>query len=171
MGTSGYRLSGHIAMTATFLSLGALSSGAAWAQDAVLLQCEFPNGKGVVLSAHENGVSYRFGHPGQSPDLALERPYAEVVVTPWPGVGGAIWEELRLTNGDVSYVLWGALDRMTDDHEMTGGIVVERNGKELARFDCVPETLDYTVFGFSDAYEAAGYCWDSYALIWKEDCE
>ncbi|PTQ71292.1 hypothetical protein C8N42_10866 [Celeribacter persicus] len=153
--------------------LSAMLTGIAPAQaeDEPLFSCAFSNGKAVTLMADEQRVTYIFGHPDQPPELVLQRPYAEVEVTPWPGVGGAIWEELRLMNGDVSYMLWGALDRMTDEHERSAGIVVERDGEELARFECLPETLDYAVFTFADAYEAAGYCWDFDAQIWQESCE
>ncbi|WP_460274923.1 hypothetical protein [Celeribacter sp. ULVN23_4] len=146
-------------------------SEAAKGQEAPLLQCKFSNEKYVSLTADAAGVTYRFGRPGQMPELELNRPYSEVVVTPWPGVGGSIWEELRLKNGDINYVLWGDFDRMSEAHDVRAGIVVERSGEELARLDCLPETIDYTVFGFADAYEAAGYCWDFDEDAWQEVCE
>jgi hypothetical protein len=157
-------------LIATCVLMG-LTVPPAYAEETVLLACGFANGKSLSLTAHPEGVTYRFGRPGLVPELELNRPYAEVDVTPWSGVGGSIWEELSLTNGDVSYLLWGDFDRMTDDHDMSGGIIVLRGEEDVAHFDCLPETVSYTVFGFADAYEAAGYCWDSYAMIWKEDCE
>ncbi|WP_417267297.1 hypothetical protein [Celeribacter baekdonensis] len=152
------------------LVLSAMPLGAP-AQAETLLQCSFSNGKTVVLETDETGVAYRFGRPGQTPELTLHRPYDQVDVTPWPGIGRSIWEDLSLHNGEVTYRLWGALDRMSEDHELSAGLIVEQGEEELARFECLPNSVNYAVFSFSDAYEAAGYCWNFEDVMWQETCE
>ncbi|KAB6717810.1 MULTISPECIES: hypothetical protein [Roseobacteraceae] len=152
------------------LPLCAMPFGAV-AQAEPLFQCTFANGKTVVLETDETGVVYRFGRPGQTPELTLHRLYDQIDVTPWPGVGRSIWEDLSLHNGAVTYRLWGALDRMSEDHELSAGLIVEQGEDELARLECLPDSINYAVFSFSDAYEAAGYCWNYEGFIWQEACE
>lgn len=141
------------------------------AQAEPLFQCPFPNGKLVTVTAGDAALIYEFGPPHAAPELRLVRDYEDVSVRPWNGVGGSIWEELALSNGDVTYRIWGAFDRMTEAHEKTGGIVVEQDGEELAQLDCTPNGVVYTPFGFFDAYEAAGFCWNLEADRWQEVCE
>ncbi|NVK46600.1 MAG: hypothetical protein HWE33_09890 [Rhodobacteraceae bacterium] len=143
----------------------------AQAQDEPLFHCQFDNGKEVTLRTFEDGVSYVFGRPKTKPELFLTRTYDEIAVTPWNGVGRSIWEDLEFQNADVTYRIWGNFDRMTEAHEITGGILVERGEEDLARLECLPGTVIYTPFSFSDAYEAAGYCWDFDDSQWQEQCE
>ncbi|MCA0043017.1 hypothetical protein [Celeribacter litoreus] len=143
----------------------------AMAQSDPLFHCHFPNGKEVTINVQAEGVSYAFGPPHAAPELQLERPYADVGVLPWNGVGRSIWEEIRIPNGDVTYAVWGSFDRMTEAHEVSGGIVVERGGEELARLDCAPSGVIYAPFSFSDVYEEAGYCWSFETERWQEACE
>ncbi|MBW6416741.1 hypothetical protein [Celeribacter sp. PS-C1] len=143
----------------------------AQAQEASLFHCQFANAKEVTLRVTETGMSYAFGRQHSTPELTLWRTFDEIEVTPWNGVGRSIWEDIAFANGDVTYRIWGNFDRMTEEHEVTGGILVERGDEDLARLDCLPYTVNYTLFSFSDAYEAAGYCWDLGANHWQERCE
>ncbi len=143
----------------------------AQAQDEPLFQCQFVSGKEVTLRTSAQGMSYVFGRPNAKPELFLLRKYDEIGVTPWNGVGGSIWEVIEFRNADVTYRIWGDFDRMTEAHEITGGIMVERGEEDLARLECLPGTVTYTPFSFSDAYEAAGYCWSFDDSQWQEQCE
>ncbi len=152
------------------LGLAVLSAGPALAQDA-LFSCQFANGKAAALTADESGVTYTFGLPGKAPELVLRRGYADIRVRPWNGVGRSIWEDLTLTNAGYSYVLWGSADRMEENAPMEAGVIVEQGGEEIARLDCLSESLSYAVFSFADAYEAAGYCWNFDTQSWDRGCE
>lgn len=143
----------------------------AQSQEAPLFHCQFANAKEVTLRASETGMSYVFGRRHSTPELTLWRAFEEIDVTPWNGVGRSIWEDIAFANGDVTYRIWGNFDRMTEEHEVTGGILVERDDEDLARLDCLPHTVTYTPFSFLDAYEAAGYCWNFEANHWQERCE
>lgn len=158
----------------------ALPRAPALADTPPLFQCEFANGKTVTLTAADQGITYRFGRPGHAPELQLYRLYSEVFVTPWPGIGRTIWEEISLGNDGYTYRIWGALDKMKAVEDassaLSAGLIVARgepgqDGEELAQLDCQPGSISYDVFAFSDTYEAAGYCWDSAGQIWKERCE
>ncbi|SFI49693.1 hypothetical protein [Celeribacter neptunius] len=147
-------------------------------EEVPLFHCGFANGKSVTLDAGIDGAGleglrYRFGRPGKMPELEVFRPYEEVRVTPWPGVGRSIWEDLSLTNGDYSYRIWGSLDKEKAVEEaadaLAGGVIVEQGEHEIARLDCLPESVSYTVFSFADTYAEAGYCWDFEHESWRRD--
>lgn len=129
----------------------------AWAlcnpDERTFLTCEFPNGKYVEVCMNDEYVRYRFGRLGQSPELHLARSYGDgAEAVPWNGVGRAIWEAVRLTNGDITYEVYGGFDKIDaiEDNPdagspFFGGIfVTDGQGTELAHLQCIPSTVDYS---------------------------
>jgi len=96
-----------------------------------------------------------------------------VDVTPWPGVGGSIWEEMIFANDDVEYVVWQNMQRDPENTDHSGGVHVREKGAEddfLTSLTCNQEILfsEGGIFAFSDAKLANGQDWDLDQRIWVE---
>ena len=129
----------------------------AWAEcdpdQNMFMACSFPNGKYVEVCLTDELARYRYGRPGQSPELHLALPYGDgAEFVPWQGIGRTIWEAVRFTNEDVVYEVYGGFDRVeavewdpeTEVSPVFGGIYVEdRQGEVLARLECTPGTVEY----------------------------
>lgn len=140
----------------------------------VLLSCKIEDRDRVLSVCAANGQAYySYGVPDHVPELELVRALRDVDVTPWPGVGGSIWEEMIFANEDMEYVVWQSMLRDPENPEHTGGVGVRTIGAEddfLASLNCDPETLfsEVGVFAFSDAKLANGQGWDLDQRIWVE---
>ncbi len=123
------------------------------ANERTFMSCSFANGKYVEVCTTDDVARYRFGRPGQTPELALSLRFGQgAEAVPWPGLGRTIWEAVRLTNNDVVYEVYGGFDKfeaVEDDPDddifpQFGGIYIEdRLGIELAHLQCIPSTVDY----------------------------
>ena len=101
----------------------------------------------------DNLARYSFGQPGHTPELALSLGFGQgAEFVPWTGIGRTVWEAVRLTNNDVTYEVYGGLDKFEafeddpndDIYPLFGGIYIEdRQGKELAYLECIPSTVTY----------------------------
>ncbi len=130
--------------------------------------CTMGGGKKVLdVCLAGDTLGYSYGKVGRSPDLVLRAHVRNANYVPWNGIGRALYEEVRFYNKDVTYIVWGAVDRLTSGNPVTGGVVVEQNGKTLARLECDPNRASY---GFEQVYqqmEALGQCWDHTARSWS----
>jgi hypothetical protein len=129
----------------------------AWAacasDERTFMSCTFANGKAVEVCMTDNVARYSFGRPGQTPELALSLRFGQgAEFVPWNGIGRTISEAVRLTNNDVTYEVYGGLDKFEafeddpndDIYPLFGGIYIEdRQGKELAYLECIPSTVTY----------------------------
>jgi hypothetical protein len=115
------------------------------------MSCSFANGKAVEVCTTDDVARYRFGRPGQTPELSLRFGEGAEAV-PWSGIGRTIWEAVRLTSNDVIYEVYGGFDKFEaveddpndDIYPQFGGIYIEdRQGNELAHLQCIPSTVDY----------------------------
>ncbi|MFE3837182.1 hypothetical protein [Pseudogemmobacter sonorensis] len=119
--------------------------------------------------AGEGSFSYSFGPPGR-PDLSLSVPMSAGSVTPWSGVGRAIWSSVRFFNADYEYEAWNSFDRLEQEAGLQAGVSVLRNGTLLAHFECQGGEIA-PVFTLEDAMAAAGYCWNTEDFGWRRsDC-
>ena len=129
------------------------------------------NGKSLSVCYDADRVHYRFGAPGQPPELALSSPVAEVDYTPWPRIGRAIWESVLFPNDGYVYEVFAGFDRMImeDDPEEPafGGVQVLRDDQIIAELRCAPDTVDFTWGeGLFLAKEAAGLSYDISTGTW-----
>ena len=93
----------------------------------------------------------------------------------WPGVGRTIWEDMTFHNGDHSYTISRAMDRMIaeDDPDqstdMRGTVVVTKRNETLSELECDPGSVSFGDFyPLFEAKEAAGQCWDREAFAWAK---
>ena len=142
-----------IRITAFVLALmvpGFASAGCA-VGETEFVSCTLKDGKKKLETCRgEARASYWFGSPAGKADLALTVQDTQFEHTPWSGMGATIWEELAFRNSDVTYTVFGAIDRFYPEEEggevevfVSAGIVVSQAGKELARLECDPGSVSF----------------------------
>ncbi|MDF2232296.1 hypothetical protein P2H44_06980 [Albimonas sp. CAU 1670] len=124
----------------------------------------------VCIDADAERFRYAFG-PADAPELTLEEPFSAGTVTPWNGVGRAIWESVAFRNGAYVYEAWHALDRLTEDPALEGGVDVLKGETLVASLTCRPgpDATLAPIFALEDAMHAAGYCRDREANAWRRE--
>ncbi|SEW45157.1 hypothetical protein SAMN04488515_3293 [Cognatiyoonia koreensis] len=134
--------------------------------------CTFNGGKKeMVVCLEGSDVTYRFGPSGGTPELALRVPITDADYTPWPGVGRAIWEGMVFYNGDYSYEVSAAFERMfndSDEPEPTrGGILIMQGETVVAELTCDVGSVDwaYGDGGLWAAKTRAGQCWKDFSWV------
>lgn len=90
---------------------------------------------------------YRYGKPGQEPELTLSATPAEVDYTPWNGVGRYIWATLTFDNKGYRYQLAYSVDKNTSTEE--GFLNVFEPGADEPSFSrsCRPGSIDGSLDG------------------------
>ena len=145
-------------------------------EDATFLACMVEtSGKSLSVCLEDGAVVYRFGPVG-APELILSQSVAQVDYRPWNGVGKAIYEEVRFPRSDVSYVVFGGIDRIDGEEEIIaapfGGVEVIRGETVLGKFSCTPETTRFSWGeGLSNAKRAAGFTWKGVQQKWVKTAD
>jgi len=103
-----------------------------------LYNCPFQDGR-VLSVCMDEQIAYRFGRPG-APELNLERAFSSDSVS--YGVdrrrGEGVQTRVRFQNGNYDYVVYSSQTGGRGDarHPGESGVVVQRSGREVARFEC-----------------------------------
>ncbi|MFQ5622510.1 MAG: hypothetical protein ACE5FS_03845 [Paracoccaceae bacterium] len=146
-------------------ALGACPEGSA-----NILSCTLSaGGKAVSACWRDETASYAFGRPGAAPELTIETPLTEAGYRPWNGIGGSIYEEVTFANRGVSYTVWAAMERNQEANPLSGGILVTRDGAEIAALKCDPGSVETGFGALFERMEQLGRCWDYGEHAWK-DC-
>ena len=134
-----------------------------------LFHCTFQGGKKAVdICLQGDVVLYRFGPVSGTAELLLARSVIGVDMTPWSGVGRAIWEEVTFHNNVYSYHISYSVDRIASEEVLpTGGLIVAEGDSELADLTCDPGSVGaadfYPVY---EAKEVAGQCYSRDDFTW-----
>lgn len=97
--------------------------------------------KGKLIQVCDSGktIDYSFGKPNLPSELIVHASRSEVSTFQWKGFGRYISYAVEVPNGDTTYnVFWG-MDRLTDEHSIDAGVMVEVNNKYVATVKCVGE--------------------------------
>lgn len=155
-------------MLPRFALLAALIPAAAHAacEGETYLDCPLPDGRRIEACIGTTDFSYRFGKPGAW-DLQLSMPIEEAQVTPWSGMGGAIWSSLGFPNAGYVYEVWTSVEKNDENPAMSGGVNVLKGEELIASLDCAPGTANTPAFALEDAMAARGYCYDLDTQGWR----
>lgn len=112
-----------------------------------ILSCQIDGqARQVSVSIAGSKAIYRYGRPGTDPQLILTSPLTEVDYRRKDGPGSTIDEIITFANGDTNYrVAAGFRDGMEPDPSAYipfGTLTVRRAGKDLARLNCRPGTIE-----------------------------
>lgn len=130
------------------------------------LSCPVGGNDRLEVCIGDDSFSYAFG-PANAPDLRLSVAMAEGTVTPWPGVGSAIWSSVSFANGGYVYEVWSSVDRNPDAPNPQGGVNVLQGDALLAQRTCLPGTVTTPAFFLEDAMAEAGFCWNLDTRAWS----
>lgn len=108
-----------------------------FAKDIVIFSCFTNKGKQIAIVESNGYYEYSFGVPGK-PELFFKNPVKAVEdrSEKWNGVGAWYWEEYNLKNGEYYYLVQKSVNRMSEEHEMSGGVIVYKGNKELTQMPC-----------------------------------
>lgn len=136
-----------------------------------LVSCTLKGGsKELTTCLQGDQVSYAFGSRGGNADLELQRNVREVNMVPWPGVGSSIWEEFTFENKGTSYTVYYSQERdPVAEEPLSGGVIVEQGGKELAHLQCDPGSVQSSGYGLPlfEAKERAGQVYSLDVGSWQ----
>lgn len=57
----------------------------------------------------------------------------------WLGIGRSMSYSVEIPNRNVKYTVYWEVDRLDEEHPIDAGVMVERNGKQLARVRCLDD--------------------------------
>jgi hypothetical protein len=103
-----------------------------------VFSCTTAKAKLIEVCDLDKSIGYSFGPLGK-PELSLQVPRAQASTRQWEGVGRTISYSVDVPNGKTTYSVYWAADRMSDAHEVNGGVEVIVNGKSLATVSCDPK--------------------------------
>jgi len=135
-----------------------------------VLSCSAKGGTKVLdicLDLPNATISYAYGAPNRQPELAMRRPIAAIDHTPWPGIGRSIWESTVFHNQGYAYEVFISVDRMADNSQPIGGVVLHKGSQQVAKVDCDAGTAEIGLWAVSDAKQALGQCWDQGRQNWN----
>lgn len=144
--------------------------------DETLIFCDTGNGQHLEVCIEPEELSgrgaftYAFGPRGK-PELTLREDFAAGTVTPWSGVGRAIWGSIAFRNDGYVYEVWHSFDRLEEDAPLEGGVNILEGEKLLTSVSCKPgsETVIAPLFTLEDTMAASGFCRDRERHEWRRD--
>ena len=97
--------------------------------------------KGKLIQVCDSGktIDYSFGKPNATPEVVVRAPRSEASTFQWKGVGRYLSYSVEVPNGDTRYSVFWSADRLTDEHKIDAGVIVEVNKKLVATVKCVGE--------------------------------
>ena len=109
--------------------------------------CKSKSDKTLELYKQNNTISYKFGHPGRTPDLELNRLVDEVYISIGNATGSELSNSVTFTNSSYSYTVISTIHRVTDVQIPEHGILVKKNSKYLSYISCIPASVRGNLLG------------------------
>lgn len=154
---------------AVLLLLLSAPAQAACQNDSQVFSCQI-KGKTLDICHWKGALIYTFG-PDAKPDLTIAEPLETVEFTPWPGIGGSIWETVAFRNEGYSYEVFTSVERDPDAVQgLQGGVTVIKDGAVVADLACDPGTPSNSLDVIFDLKESIGQCWDFDSRSWQTTC-
>lgn len=104
-----------------------------------VFSCRTRAGKEIQVCDSGRTIDYAFGRPTQKPELVIRAARATASTVQWLGIGRSMSYSVEIPNRDVKYTVYWAVDRLDEEHPIDAGVMVERNGKQLARVRCLDD--------------------------------
>lgn len=104
--------------------------------------CKSKSDKTLELYKQNNTISYKFGHPGRTPDLELNRLIDEVYISTGNATGSELSNSVTFTNGSYSYTVISTINRVADVQIPKHGILVKKNSNYLTYISCISASVE-----------------------------
>lgn len=155
--------------TLLLLALAASPAQAACPNDSEIFSCTI-DGKPLQLCHWRGALIYNFG-PVDKPELSIAQPLETIAFTPWPGIGGSIWETVAFPNQGYSYEVWTSVERDPEASSgLQGGVNVMQGESLVAELTCDPGTPSNPLDVIYGLKESIGQCWDFDSRSWTSAC-
>ena len=151
------------------LALLPLPAAAACPNESEVFSCAI-KGKPLQVCHRKGALIYNFG-PIDKPELSIAEPLETVDYYPWPGFSRSIWSSVTFHNEAVSYEVWASFDRLDDNAQLEGGIIVQDGGTPLAELTCDRGSVSQLLDVISDLKSDIGQCWDFDSQSWLATCD
>lgn len=93
-----------------------------------------------VCDANKN-IQYSFGKPNKKPELSLSIPRNKASTYQWNGIGSHYNYSVFIPNDKVVYEVFWSANRMSEEHEISAGVLVNKKEKILATIYCINKTI------------------------------
>jgi len=103
--------------------------------------CKSKSDKTLELYKQNNTISYKFGHPGRTPELELNRLVDEVDISIGNTTGSELSNSVTFTNGAYSYTVTSRINRVADVQIPEHGILVKKNSNYLTYISCISASV------------------------------
>ncbi|MEQ1537083.1 MAG: hypothetical protein ABL923_14500 [Burkholderiaceae bacterium] len=101
-----------------------------------IFSCTTAKGKLIEVCDAGKTITYSFGSPQTTPEIALNVPRDKATTFQWAGVGRYLSYSVDIPNGTTTYSVFSSMDRITEAHAMDAGVNVWEGEKLLATVKC-----------------------------------
>ena len=112
-----------------------------------IFACVTTNNKKIEVNSFDQYVEYKFGQYLKNPELALSVPRDQASTWQWNGVGRDMSYSVTVPNGAYNYTVFFSVDRISDEHPVTSGVIIEVDQKIISTVYCLPNTLVQSLEG------------------------
>lgn len=108
----------------------------------LVISCPTDKGKHVEVCQAATTIKYRYGKPGQPPELELSEKNRTFVWEHGEGVGSGVGDDLVFKNGAASYTI-SYVSNFDDITDTEAHILIRQPGKEDAYIQCASEKAKF----------------------------
>jgi hypothetical protein len=101
-----------------------------------IFSCTTAKGKLIEVCDAGKTITYSFGNPQTTPEIALNVPRDKATTFQWAGIGRYLSYSVDIPNGATTYSVFISMDRLTEAHATEAGVNVFEEGKSLATVKC-----------------------------------
>jgi hypothetical protein len=154
------------------LALALVAAGPTWAtcqNDSQIFSCQVGT-KTLQICHWKGALIYQYG-PEDNWELSIAEPLETIEFTPWPGIGGDIWELVAFQNNGYVYEVGTSVERNPEATTgLQGGVNVFKGDTLVTELTCDPGTASNSLDVIFDLKESVGQCWDFDSKTWQTDC-
>jgi hypothetical protein len=101
-----------------------------------IFSCTTAKGKLIEVCDAGKTITYSFGNPQTTPEIALNVPRDKATTFQWAGIGRYLSYSVDIPNGKTTYSVFHGVDRISETHAVEAGVNVLEGGKLLATVQC-----------------------------------
>ena len=112
-----------------------------------IFSCETANNKKIEVKDLGSHIEYRFGRHLENPELVLSVLREQASTWQWNGVGREMGYSVTIPNGKINYIVFVSMERFTEEHSTSSGVIIEDNQQLVTTVDCLTDTLTQSLEG------------------------
>lgn len=113
-----------------------VASAACLSEAKTVFSCLTAAGKRIEVCDAGQTIDYSFGKPKAKPEIVVRAPRSAATTFQWPGAGRYFSYSVDVPNGNTVYSVYWSADRLGDEPDVKGGVIVSIDGRERATVRC-----------------------------------